>query len=703
MFFPGLHPVSKESRTVFSVSGSPDVSQDDTSTVTQRRTSSGSPSKKKSRPPPLPFRLPTEDEERAEREKGIAGPSSIGGGDDHMSTTPTKTAPPHYIKRRNMESKEATLRSILRLLAFGGHIPREAAKKIYPEYLIEKERLTDLQKVISLPDLDKCLRWCRSTAPDLFWSPFQRKDGQQSMEEWKCFEVVHQAASSTAVKFMAMMDKSVKPFSNAKCGSNSFEPFQFLCKNLAGLIFASYRKNVKLSTIDEIFENFYSCGFRAWMHLNDVSDNDTMDTSAGGDSCEACSENPCVCSKITAVFKEANLALHALGLMEELAGPRMYNVIQGDIKQHIHKCVSEKYDVGHLDALMQWFNKRNKIWIETIYPWMVDASEKQLKRISEEFLVLLLEIYGKCIISDMFSIIIEFPESQPILDDLRFCMKQVNLRSELVTDLKTALERRLLNAGVNTDNVLEAYVATVRALKFVDPSGILAQLVTPPVREYLRLREETVRVILVSLTDESGELAEELIKNPTYVDKKTVNMTNWRSWVPDPIDVPKDKHNLRKSDLIEALVSIYGSKTVFIDEYRALLADRLLRMIKPGCITREIKCLELLKLRFGESDLQKCEVMLKDVSDSQRLNVRFYEEEGAALVNSDVKLTGLVVSAQFWPTFKKETLELPKPVEEAMEKYTKAFEMIKGNRTLEWQKQIGTVEVEVEHGGMDYG
>lgn len=62
-------------------------------------------------------------------------------------------------------------------------------------------------------------------------------------------------------------------------------------------------------------------------------------------------------------------------------------------------------------------------------------------------------------------------------------------------------------------------------------------------------------------------------------------------------------------------------------------------------------------------------------------------------------MTGLIVSAQFWPTFKQESLELPKPVEEAMEKYTKAFEMIKGNRTLEWQKQIGSVELEVEHGG----
>lgn len=141
-------------------------------------------------------------------------------------------------------------------------------------------------------------------------------------------------------------------------------------------------------------------------------------------------------------------------------------------------------------------------------------------------------------------VFIEFPESQPILDDLRYCMKRVNLRHELVTVLKSALERRLLNAGVNTDNVLEAYVATVRALKFVDPSGILAQLVTPPVREYLKHREETVRVILVSLTDESGELADELTKNPTYVDKKNINMINWRSWEPGTHCLPVSKTKL---------------------------------------------------------------------------------------------------------------------------------------------------------------
>ena len=61
-------------------------------------------------------------------------------------------------------------------------------------------------------------------------------------------------------------------------------------------------------------------------------------------------------------------------------------------------------------------------------------------------------------------------------------MKEVNLRNDLVSSLKSSLERRLLNAGVNTSDVLEAYVSTVRALKYIDTTGILVQLVTPPVR-----------------------------------------------------------------------------------------------------------------------------------------------------------------------------------------------------------------------------
>lgn len=67
------------------------------------------------------------------------------------------------------------------------------------------------------------------------------------------------------------------------------------------------------------------------------------------------------------------------------------------------------------------------------------------------------------------------------------------------------------------------------------------------------------------------------------------------------------------------VVDIYGSKEIFVNEYRTLLADRLLSQLDFSP-EKEIRNLELLKLRFGESLLHTCGVMLKDISDSKRIN-----------------------------------------------------------------------------------
>jgi anaphase-promoting complex subunit 2 len=57
----------------------------------------------------------------------------------------------------------------------------------------------------------------------------------------------------------------------------------------------------------------------------------------------------------------------------------------------------------------------------------------------------------------------------------------------------------------------------------------------------------------------------------------------------------------RKSgDIIGLLVDIYGSKELFINEYRTMLAEKLLG--KSSYDTeREMHALELLKIRFGET------------------------------------------------------------------------------------------------------
>lgn len=67
------------------------------------------------------------------------------------------------------------------------------------------------------------------------------------------------------------------------------------------------------------------------------------------------------------------------------------------------------------------------------------------------------------------------------------------------------------------------------------------------------------------------------------------------------------------------VVDIYGSKEIFVNEYRSLLADRLLSQLDLKSES-EIRNLELLKLRFDETMLLSCQVMLKDITDSKRIN-----------------------------------------------------------------------------------
>ena len=83
------------------------------------------------------------------------------------------------------------------------------------------------------------------------------------------------------------------------------------------------------------------------------------------------------------------------------------------------------------------------------------------------------------------------------------------------------------------------------------------------------------------------------------------------------------------------LVNIYGSKELFVNEYRTLLADRILSQFNYDT-EKEIRYLELLKLRFGETQLHYCEVMLKDVADSKRINQHIVEQRKKQEPNPEV-------------------------------------------------------------------
>lgn len=61
-------------------------------------------------------------------------------------------------------------------------------------------------------------------------------------------------------------------------------------------------------------------------------------------------------------------------------------------------------------------------------------------------------------------------------------------------------------------------------------------------------------------------------------------------------------------------------------------------------------------------------------------------------------LSSLILSSQFWPSFKNDTIELPEELKKVFDCYTKSYEAYKGNRTLFWRPFIGRVELEIEVG-----
>lgn len=116
-------------------------------------------------------------------------------------------------------------------------------------------------------------------------------------------------------------------------------------------------------------------------------------------------------------------------------------------------------------------------------------------------------------------------------------MEKVDLRNFLIKSVKQSLEKRLLHPGVNTTDILTGYVAAIKTIRHLDSTGILLDMITEPVKQYMRSRTDTVRCVASALTEDGPtDLSEELAKSEAYAENRTNKQENWESWVPDPID-----------------------------------------------------------------------------------------------------------------------------------------------------------------------
>lgn len=390
-----------------------------------------------------------------------------------------------------------------------------------------------------------------------------------------------------------------------------------------------------------IVSSFYHLSFKVF--INTKANDEDEDDEVMSEECSGCESltSKCQCQELVNGFTETNLCLNRMGLLDRISGFTLTNLIQEQISKHIHENTRGNFDTPHLKVLETWLDGIVLEWLTRIYNNGSSKLDPENSKICDsvnyfkmKLKYFLFETYANTIIDQFFNIIIEFPDSTPAIDDLKSCMEKLDLRAHLVETLKHSIETRLLHPGVDTADIITGYVATIKAMRHLEKSGILLQTVTEPVKEYLRKgRQDTVRCVITSLIEESpSDLSEELARSEAIKaeenERNRDEMNGWESWSPDPIDADPEKHSPanRKSDIISMIVDIYGSKELFVNEYRNLLAERLLTQL-DFTPEKEIRNLELLKLRFGENLLHSCEVMLKDISDSKRINAHI---QGAA-------------------------------------------------------------------------
>uniref|UniRef100_A0A8C9XRB9 Anaphase-promoting complex subunit 2 n=1 Tax=Sander lucioperca TaxID=283035 RepID=A0A8C9XRB9_SANLU len=451
---------------------------------------------------------------------------------------------------------------------------------------------------------------------------------------------------------------------------------------------------------------FYSRTFSVYMNQEGQAE-DGAEVSDGPERgvCSGCGvpTQQCWCKEALEQLQELSHILSKLQLLEWVSSEAVTSILHKLIEQRMEQHCRGEYERSFLLEFQKWLELVLG-WLKGVVPVPSPGSSvlKQWRCHMHQFFC---RIYVNMRIEELFSIIRDFPESKAAIEDLKFCLERTNQRQQLLTSLKSAFESRLLHPGVHTSDILTVYISAIKALRELDPSMVILQVACQPIRKYLRTREDTVRQIVAGLTgDAEGctDLASELSRG----DPVTLEMQDSdeegndpEDWTPDPTDAVPDKmgSKRRSSDIISLLVSIYGSKDIFIDEYRAVLADRLLHQLNYNT-AREIRNVELLKLRFGESHMHYCEVMLKDMADSRRINSNIREEESRLSEEEQpsLSLSSIILSSEFWPSLKEEKLELPPLIGQAMEAYTHRYEKLKAMRTLSWKPHLGSVTLDLE-------
>jgi anaphase-promoting complex subunit 2 len=196
---------------------------------------------------------------------------------------------------------------------------------------------------------------------------------------------------------------------------------------------------------------------------------------------------------------------------------------------------------------------------------------------------------------ELFDIVVDWPNSNGALDDLRTAVTTPQRRLQLTDVFSANLKERLLHPGASTLQILRTYISMIWSFHSLDHSKVLLDRVAYPLQVYLCSREDAVKIVITGLLsdikDVSGnmikpgghrlvELAILLNQGSEKLGQRPDEDLDWddMDWVPDPVDAGPGYRRTKSADVIGTLIGVLGSQEVFIKEFQTIIGENLLKL-----------------------------------------------------------------------------------------------------------------------------
>ncbi|CBZ30925.1 conserved hypothetical protein [Leishmania mexicana MHOM/GT/2001/U1103] len=342
--------------------------------------------------------------------------------------------------------------------------------------------------------------------------------------------------------------------------------------------------------------------------------------------------------------------------------------------------------------------------------------------------LLLLHTYARRRLDGFWEILSDYPDSVPALEDMHYCLQSTpesGLKTELVQTVRHLLSSRLHRAGTRTDDILAILINTIHAFCILFPRNEQSSVVfsvTSDTLEHLRRRKDCVPAVVQAVMQPGGAMN---VAPPPLTQAASEGLVGSLDFDADAGGKEGELHRAASRDRPDVVRVLLTSipRRALVDEYQQMLAEQLLQKpMHEFDTTPEEEVLERLRHVFGETALDRCAVMVRDMQMSRRISQQLREQlarsradrlsqsrstaASATAVSPAASVS--VLSMTTWPPLARcspanggdsgpaaAPLKFcPHPaLQEEMDALAEAYKRLKDNQRMTWLPSLGRVEL----------